>query len=225
MSTYLWLNVGIIIFPLLLSFEKKVNFAKKLPAVFVSILLVDAIFIPWDIIATARGHWAFNENYVSDLRFFGLPPGEILFFITVPYACLFMYETILTYIKKTVIPYSYFFYLVPALICGAGAIYFYDREYSLVVLIASAGIFSLSPFICKKSLKDFRFFLTLGVFLVLFMIFNGVLTSLPIVTYGEQFNMNVRIFTIPLEDFFYNFTMLVMSVLIYDAVKHQWRLN
>jgi lycopene cyclase domain-containing protein len=225
MSTYLWLNVGIIIAPLLLSFEKKVNFAKKFPAVLISILIVDVIFIPWDIIATARGHWAFNPEHVSTFSFFGLPPGEVLFFITVPYACLFMYETVLTYMKKITISYSYIFYLIPAVFCLAGAVYFYDREYSLVVLIASAGIFSLSPFICKNSLKDFRFFMTLGVFLILFMIFNGILTSLPIVTYGEQFNMNVRIFTIPLEDFFYNFTMLVMSVLVYDAAKSKWGLN
>jgi len=225
MSTYLWLNVGIIIFPLLLTFEKRVNFVKKLPAVFVSILIVDIVFIPWDIIATARGHWAFNANFVSDFRFFGLPPGEILFFITVPYACLFMYETVLTYLKEQQIRYSYFFYLIPALLCVGGAVIYSDREYSFVVLIASAAIFSVSPFICKKSLKDFRFFLTLVVFLALFMIFNGVLTSLPIVTYGEQFNMNIRIFTIPLEDFFYNFTMLVLSVLVYDRAKSKWRLN
>ena len=225
MSTYLWLNVLIISIPLLLTFEKRVNFKSKMKAVLVSTLVVDVIFIPWDIIATARGHWDFNPEHVSTFSFFGLPPGEVLFFITVPYACLFMYETVLTYMKKITIPYSYFFYLIPAVFCLAGAAYFYDREYSLVVLIGSAGIFSLSPLMCKNSLKDLRFFLTLGVFLVLFMVFNGILTSLPIVTYGEQFNMNVRIFTIPLEDFFYNFTMLVLSVLVYDRAKSKWGIN
>lgn len=225
MSTYLWLNIVIISIPLLLTFEKRVNFIKKMKAALFSILIVDIIFIPWDIIATARSHWDFNPVYVSTFSFFGLPPGEILFFITVPYACLFMYETVLTYMQKRTIPYSYFFYLIPALICGAGAAYFHDREYTLIVLIASTVIFALSPFICKNSLKDLRFFLTLGVFLVLFMVFNGILTALPIVTYGEQFNMNLRIFTIPLEDFFYNFTMLSLSVLVYDAVKRKWRLD
>jgi lycopene cyclase domain-containing protein len=41
-----------------------------------------------------------------------------------------------------------------------------------------------------------------------FLIINGVLTGLPVVVYGEAATTGVRVFSIPLEDFFYNFAML-----------------
>jgi len=94
MSLYFKILLSIIIFPFLFSlipfFRKKINYL----ALFLSIAATDVIFIFWDIMATKRIDWHFNPKYVSGIIFFGLPIEEILFFVAVPYACIFLYEGI-----------------------------------------------------------------------------------------------------------------------------------
>ena len=79
MYLYLFLNIFIIIFPFLLSFDRKVRFFKKWKFLFGSILIVGTSFILWDIFATERGHWSFNDKYLVGLELFGLPIEEIMF--------------------------------------------------------------------------------------------------------------------------------------------------
>ncbi len=52
------------------------------------------------------------------------------------------------------------------------------------------------------------FFLTL--------IFNYYLTSRPVVFYNTEVNLNLRILTIPIEDFFYSFSLISIVVMSYE---------
>ncbi len=94
MSFYLYLNLAIIAFPLVFSFERRLKFYSKFKPLLATILLVGCIFVGWDAFATYRGHWSFNPSYVNEISFLGLPLEEILFFVTVPYSCLFVFESI-----------------------------------------------------------------------------------------------------------------------------------
>jgi lycopene cyclase domain-containing protein len=56
------------------------------------------------------------------------------------------------------------------------------------------------------------------------LVFNGFLTARPVVLYGEAFQLGLRIYTIPVEDFLYGFglmswVMLVFVVLTKDKGK------
>lgn len=81
----------------------------------ISILVVGSIFIIWDVYFTKRGVWDFNRKYLIGLDIFGLPIEEILFFVCIPYACIFTYKS-LKYFKKGYIkffcsrPISIFFH-------------------------------------------------------------------------------------------------------------------
>ena len=101
MSSYLWINLLIISVPLILSFESKIKFHRKFPALFTSISIVGTPYILWDIIATKRGDWSFESNHLIGMYLWNLPIEEILFFITVPYASIFLYETICLYISDS----------------------------------------------------------------------------------------------------------------------------
>jgi lycopene cyclase domain-containing protein len=50
-----------------------------------------------------------------------------------------------------------------------------------------------------------------------FLIANGVLTGLPVVLYDDAENLAIRAGSIPLEDFFFSFSMLALAVLVYDV--------
>jgi lycopene cyclase domain-containing protein len=65
-----------------------------------SLIITAIIFIIWDIYATHRGHWSFNPNYITNVFFINLPVEEVLFFICIPFSCIFLWESILHYAKK-----------------------------------------------------------------------------------------------------------------------------
>ena len=97
--TYLIINVLTIFVPLLRSFEHRINMVSKWKALFPAIFVVGFIFIVWDILFMEMGVWGFTEEHLIGINIFGLPLEEMLFFLTVPYACLFIYE-VLNYFTK-----------------------------------------------------------------------------------------------------------------------------
>src|SRR5918992_1588488 len=93
--TYLALNLFIIAVPLCYTTDKRTSYYRQLPAVGFSIAVVSTCYLVWDILVTARGEWSFNSRYLSGVQILNIPLEEVLFFITVPYSCLFLYEVVL----------------------------------------------------------------------------------------------------------------------------------
>jgi len=60
-----------------------------------------------------------------------------------------------------------------------------------------------------------RFFMTFLVISIPFLIFNGILTSLPVVWYDDAENLGIRIFSIPADDLIYNMGMLLIPLGMY----------
>lgn len=225
MSEYLLINILTISFPLLLTFEKKLKFYKNVPYAFFAIIVVGAVYIYWDILAAARGDWAFSDDHTIGLRFFGLPIEEILFFVTVPYAMIFLYETFNFYIKDKRLKFNcrnlyfvaFFFFLI--------ALNNYPLGYTFTVMIFMAIFFVLANLSNSElpTSKNFWLFMIIGY--IPFFVVNYILTSIPIVTYGKSAIWNFRITTIPVEDFFYSFSLIGLNLLIYTLAKRQWAKN
>jgi lycopene cyclase domain-containing protein len=217
MSFYLWLNAIILTFPLIFSFERKwIKFYKKLKPVLVSLVIVGIFFIAWDVFATSKGHWSFNPDYVNNIKILGLPLEEILFFVTVPYSCLFVYESVLHFIgdKKLFFQRKWLFKIIGILII-LSAFAFYTKEYTFLAIF-SVGVSVLFVSLVNAELFSSRAYwiyiiLTLG----LFLIFNYILTSLPVVQYSSIAISGFRVTTIPIEDFLFNFSMLTNYLTIY----------
>ena len=90
--TYLLIDLGAVIIPFLFSFHPKLRFDKTWKAFWPACLIAGTSFIIWDILYTDLGVWGFNPDYLSGLYIFNLPIEEVLFFICIPYACVFTYH-------------------------------------------------------------------------------------------------------------------------------------
>jgi len=217
MSFYLYLNIIIIAFPLIFSFERRwIKFHTKIKPLLVSLLIVGILFIAWDIFATSRGHWAFNPIYVNETAFMGLPIEEILFFVTVPYSCLFVFDSILYFIgnKRLFSQSKWIFFAIGALIT-LSAVIFYGKEYTVLAII-SVGLTILFVSIVNVKLFSSRaYWIYTFLTLTLFLIFNYILTSTPVVLYSQNAITGFRITTIPIEDFLFNYSMLTNYLTVY----------
>lgn len=222
MSLYLLLNIIIISIPLILTFAPKVYYYRKILHLLFSITVVSGLFVVWDILASARGDWTFNKTYIGGFSILGLPYEELLFFITVPYSCLFLYETFRTYIKEGSCPYSKYFYGILVFLCVLGAIVFIDKAYTVTVLLISALIFVNAIFCFKQIFTSKIYWIYILVCTSLFALFNHFLTSMPVVMYSPNAITGLRIGTIPIEDFIYNFSLLSLYLIFYLFAEEKW---
>ena len=99
-SLYLLLNIVSISIPFVYSFHPKLKLYKRFNSIILALLFTMVIFIPWDIIFTNNGIWGFNEKYFIGLKIFNLPLEEWLFFMCIPFACIFTHYALLLYFPK-----------------------------------------------------------------------------------------------------------------------------
>ncbi|PRY12717.1 lycopene cyclase domain-containing protein [Pontibacter ummariensis] len=221
MYIYLYLNIFTILFPLLLSFDRRVAFYKSWPALFPAILLNAVVFIAWDAFFTDLGVWGFNEAYLTGIYLWNLPLEEILFFITVPYACVFIYDVLRAYVQRDLLkPYTkgIAFFLVLAL--PLVAIFNIAKLYTSITFIALAILHMVHlRYFGAKYLG--RFYLAYLVHLVPFLLVNGVLTYLPIVWYNNDYNLGLRLVSIPVEDTMYSMLMLLLTISVYEGLRQR----
>lgn len=225
--TYLFVDLGCLIFPLLFSFHKRILFYKEWKHFLAPALVTACIFIVWDILFTQIGVWGFNPDYVCGIYFFNLPLEEVLFFLCIPYACVFTYYCIKTFTAERKMPSSSAVTLILALALLIGGILFYDRWYTGVTAFATST-FLLVQFFRKVNYMT-TFFVAYVLVLPFFFLSNGILTGsfldAPVVWYNNEENLGIRMFTIPVEDTFYGMLMVLMNVAGYEFVRSRSRVS
>ena len=216
MYTYLLLNIGTILFPLLLSFDKRVSFFRSWKALLPSIVIVGAIFLVWDEWFTEMGVWGFTPDYLTGIYGGHLPLEEWLFFLTVPYACVFVYACLNFYVKKDILGrVARPIFMVLAVILLLLGILFFEKIYTSLTFLALSIWLALNLFVWKPDWLG-RFLLAYLVSLIPFLMVNGVLTALPVVWYNNAENLSLRLGSIPVEDTMYMMLLLLMNVNIYE---------
>lgn len=210
--TYLFLNIFCIVGALFLIYTRKVKFDLK--AYLKSVLLVSIPFIVWDYFAVHLGHWSFNESYIIGIYIANLAVEEVMFFLTVPLVMSIIFK--LGSRKKGKIVKSkeivlVLFLLGLTLLILSSAVNSYTFIVSIVYLI-SIAILRLKY---TSLFKSASFWYNQIFLFSLFVIFNTILTALPIIEYGEGYYLGFRIGTIPIEDFFFNFALINLFALSY----------
>lgn len=220
--TYAGLLLATIAVPLALSFDKNVHFWTRWKYLFPAILITAVVFIYWDIQFTAAGIWSFNHHYVVGAFFYGLPVEEWLFFLIVPYACIFIYEVLKFYFQPYEFPNVFVAVSLVLIVVFATVSLFNRGQLYTFFNFLFAAIF-LGYVILRNRFKQHltKFYGTYLIVLLPFLLVNGVLTSLPVVEYHSSHILNIRVFTIPIEDFGYLFLLLLMNLSIYETLKSQ----
>ena len=223
MSYYFWINLLAISVPLLVTFDKRLKFYRNWKYLFPAILATMLVFIPWDVYKTASGVWGFNPDHLQGFYIFNLPVEEWMFFIAIPYACLFTYHAFEFLIKKDFLgPYAKSITAALIIILLLVAVLNPTRTYTFVTFLAAAVFLTLHLFVFKSAYLG-RFYVMYFATLIPFFIVNGALTGMfsaePVVWYDDTRNLGVRLFTIPIEDTVYGLMMLLMNTTVYEWLR------
>ena len=220
---YLLFNIIVIAGPTVFSFDRRVHYVSRWSIALLAIAIVMIPYIIWDAMVTGS-HWWFNEKYTLDFRLAGLPIGEWLFFIAIPFACLFIWEILAYYLKNQVTAKLQFLRIL--FLCGFPVglfIYSTGKEYTALVLIF-LGVAALMDLFLKNDIfLQSRTYLYLAIVSGFILIFNGYLTFRPVVFYSSSYQLGFRLGAIPLEDFGYGYTLILLCTMLFEKLKGGFR--
>lgn len=223
---YLFFNVLVFVPVLVLSFKTDVQPHKQWRALLLAYALVSLPFIGIDIIAAQQSLWYFNELYISAYQYVQLPPEEILFFFTVPFAMLYVWGVIKKHVAAKPMGTVWPLVMLATIVAGAttlGLVY-WGQRYTML----AAGLVIVTAMAVGASTKllfDNRFWIFQIALLGIFIMANAILTSLPIITYNASEIIGLKLYTIPLEDFLFNFAFINSFLVAFTAFEQSHSKN
>ena len=225
--TYLLLHLFTIVPVFLLSFDRKVHYYTRWRHLVPATLVVGILFIAWDAFFSYTGVWGFNKEYLTGGSLLRLPWEEWMFFVTVPFGSLFVYECLNAYFPgdplrglDKPITLGLAFGLL-----AIGAVYF-EKMYTSTTFVLAGG-FMLFHFFTIPNTYRTLFYRAFIVILVPFLIIKGVLTggltARPVVVYNPDEFIGLRLVSIPLEDAVFGFLNLfgILSLYFWFIEKGQ----
>ena len=156
-----------------------------------------------------------------------MPIEEWLFFIIIPFSCLFIYESVIFFHELK--PYNKiakWILLITGILLLCVGVLNYERSYTFWNFIFCGTFLLYSGHKTRDYHAEFLVAYLYG--LIPFFIVNGILTdgnfdfnftTEPIVWYNNSENLSLRLLTIPFEDLFYCLLLLLMNVTFYEKFK------
>lgn len=205
------------------SYDERIYFNRHFREFLKSAIIVAIPFIAWDIWFTAKGVWWFNTDYTLGIVLAGLPIEEWLFFICIPFSCIFTYFCFEKFFRlEWLSGFNNLIVFISVIICSVMALLHYDKIYTLITAIATLTTLIYLHFIVRAEWIG-RASLVFTVLMLGFLPVNGVLTGTglesPIVNYNPLDFLGVRILTIPIEDAVYGYTQFLLVLYFFKLFK------
>jgi len=221
--TYLLINFFTVIICFIFSFDKRIQFNKQFGAFLKAILIVGIPFILWDVWFVSMGIWWFNDDYTLGLRIAGLPLEEWLFFICIPFACVFTYHCLNKFFDLSwANAFNNIIVFAGCVVCVLMALLHYDKPYTLVTALTAVVTLTYLHFVARVSWIG----QAAVVYLLLmpgFFVVNGILTGTgltsPVVNYNPGAFLGFRILTIPVEDLVYGNTQFLLNIYFFKLFQ------
>lgn len=222
--TYSLILFFTIIICFIASFDKRILFYRHFGAFVKAAVFVAIPFIAWDVWFTAKGVWWFNTDYTLAIVIAGLPLEEWLFFICIPFSCVFTYFCFDKFFKlEWLSGFNNIIVFVSVVICSVIALLHYDKIYTLVTAVSTTTSLIYLHFVARANWIA-RASLIYLILMPGFFLVNGMLTGTgletPIVNYNPGDFLDIRMLTIPVEDAVYGYTHFLWVLYFFKRFKH-----
>lgn len=223
--TYILVDFLTVVVCFVFSFHPKIRFNKHFPAFIKAGLLVAIPFIVWDVLFTEYGVWWFNTDYTMGLTILGLPLEEWLFFICIPFACVFTFFCLNKFFNLNwANAFNNTIVFISIIVCILIALLHHEKTYTFVTTIALTLTLIYLHFIANGQWIGKASLVYLVLMLGFFPV-NGVLTGTglesAIVNYNPNEFLGIRMFTIPIEDAVYGYTQFLLIIYFFKLFQNK----
>lgn len=97
------------------------------------------------------------------------------------------------------------------------------KEYTMLALAGALAAAAADLALGTRLLRRRAFWLFQGIMALVTTVVNGYLTWRPIVRYGERFFLNLRLGTIPVEDYLFGFGLLTLNLVLWEHFASRGR--
>ncbi|HZH70002.1 MAG TPA: lycopene cyclase domain-containing protein [Flavobacteriaceae bacterium] len=219
---YLFVNIATIAIPFVYSFHPRLRFWDRIKPFLLANFITGLFFIVWDSYFTYLGVWGFTPDYLTGIYVFNLPIEEILFFLCIPYACVFSYHCFGVLLKLNPIANTKLVSLALIFLSLILTVVYIDNYYTTSTFFLLAVFLTFIEFI-KKVTWIKQYYITYAAMILPFFIVNGILTGFgleaPIVWYNENEMIGYRMLTIPFEDAFYGFLLVGINIYLMELFE------
>lgn len=223
MSLYTGLLFFSILFPFILSFDKKVSFYRMWGSLLPATVLVGALYISFDVLFVKKGIWGFNPEYHSGIIILGMPIEEWLFFILIPYACVFIHQVLISYWPRVMLGKRFVIFFSAALILILLLIVLTNIDKAYTFFNFGLLIIALLWALLAGCDLLARYYLSFLVILIPFFLVNSILTGTfidgEVVWYNNAETLGIRLGTVPVEDVGYAFSLILLNLLLVEKFQ------
>jgi lycopene cyclase domain-containing protein len=99
------------------------------------------------------------------------------------------------------------------------------KEYTLIASVGVVLAILADTLGGTRLLKRPRFYGFLSIILFFKLGVNGFLTAAPVVMYNPDFFIGARVGSIPVEDFLFGFSMVLLVVMVWEKMKTEDKMS
>jgi len=221
--TYLLVNLGLLLFSVLVFSNKKLNFAGQSKFIILAVLInVFAFSVPTEFLTQLKVI-VFNPPYLSGMTLWELPIEELLLSLLLPVCGLAVYLFLnIHFPDNSMEKYSLALSNIMLGVCIA-MLYFGHQKLFTLFTFSILLVFLLYIEYVSKIRFMYRFYRAFLLSLILFYIVYGILTSIPVIQYTTEETLNFNLAHIPFESHFYFMSMLLLSIYLFELFKSRAR--
>jgi len=206
---------------LLIAIKSRGNFFAELKYMLPAIMFSGAIFILLNIRFLESGIISFNPIYITGKNLFGLPLEEWLFLLVISLLSFAIYQQVKIKFGHFEKP-NLFLAVSLVLLVVFGLIAWFSRPKPVTFFVFFLLTIYLGYTIFRNRFKQHltKFYIAIIISVVPFFLFKGILNSLPVVKYNNEFNLGIQIYGVPVEDFGYFFLLMLINVTIFEYLRN-----
>ena len=94
-------------------------------------------------------------------------------------------------------------------------------EYTIASSLSAIVVLTADWLSGIRLIRRKPFWIFLAVMYAFMIPVNGYLTSRPIVIYAPEHHLGIRVFTMPVEDFLFGFSFMMITLLFWESLKNR----
>lgn len=195
---------------------------KKMKYIFPSILITETLFIMFGARLAELKIIIFNDDHLINSSFMGLPAEEWLYYLIIPLFIFWVYE--LAKAKTSHLrPQNYYVVLSLVLLLAFIAIAYFSRRqvYTSLVFLFLSAYFGYIIFRNLFKAHYPAFYISFLISFIPYFLLDLLFTGLPVVEYNTAYMLNLKLFSVPVENIGGFFLLCLMNITIYEYLTER----